>query len=585
MMHLPPGNGSELLTSRTWQSVPGIPDTRIFAEIRKADVISSNSYLIQMPDCLLLIDPGGLLSQVELLAAEIIQCRNNGNLPLMVLLTHAHVDHFTGMQSCPIFTDKEHSVLAVHEIGATAIERQDPSLTQGEVLGREFLGMPVGIHLFSENTSPGSAKTGELLLPHAVRVSRIRDRFNPAPGIVIDRECLTFPSGLLIELYHTPGHSPDSICIRIGRMLFIGDLLFAANPGVAGLCGWDQNALIGSLERMLVVLRSGAIDIVCPGHGRIIAVKNACTMLERVLTDARTLTDIAELNCQRAEETARFAEDCMEEINELFTILAGRLYYVSHVMDELGETDMAAQAGTLIDGDVLDGLLESFREFAEAHHEQDRVSIHLALKAGQVIGKLERSFQEDELARIIDLSLVTRAGRLLSSYSMMLRGFTPPQERDSCALCTVIESVIIGLLGPSCSDDDILASTDDEAAFSRLLLARIGTPPLLDDIRVSFTRETDDPQVLIDWDLFTDLITYIIEDLVGTGAEELTVAVTTDPVHATVSITGTGGKNTGGSDGPVRGFFLRLCERAGGSLSGECTPGGRRYTISVNLAV
>jgi hypothetical protein len=367
-------------------------------------------------------------------------------------------------------------------------------------------------------------------------------------------------------------------------MLFIGDLLFAANPGVAGLCGWDQDALIESLGRMLAVLRSGTIEIVCPGHGRIITAEKACTMLEGVLTNARALTGIAELNSQRAEETARFAEDCMEEINELFTILAGRLYYVSHVMEELGETDMATQAGTLIDGDVLDGLLESFREFADAHHGQDHVSIHLALKAGQVIGKLERSFQKDELSRIIDRSLVTRAGRLLSSYSSMLRGFTPPQERDSCALCTVIESVIIGLTGPSCSDDDILDSADDEAAFSRLLLARIGTRPLLDDIRVSFTHGTDDPQVLIDRDLFPDLLTYIIEDLVGTGAEELAVDVTADPARATIMITGTSGTTKGEPAGPVRGFFIRLCERAGGSLSGECTPKGRRYSICVNIA-
>ena len=584
MRHLLPGNGSELLTPRTWLPVPGIPEARIFAEIRKADVISSNSYLVQTPDCLLLVDPGGLLAQAEVLAEEIIQCRKKTCLPLMVLLTHAHVDHFTGMQSCPVFTDKKHSILAVHEIGATAIERQDPALTQGELLGREFAGMPVGIHLFSLNNSPGNTRAGELLLPHAVRVSRVRDRFSPVPGKGIDRECLTFPSGHRIELYHTPGHSPDSICIRIGRMLFIGDLLFAANPGVAGLCGWDQGALIESLERMLAVLKSGAIDIVCPGHGRIITAEKACTMLEGVLTDARTLTDIAELNSQRAEETARFAEDCMEEINELFTILAGRLYYVSHVMEELGETDIAVQAGALIDGDVLDGLLESFREFADAHHGQDHVSIHLALKAGQVIGKLERSFQKDELARIIDRSLVIRAQRLLLSYSSMLRGFTPPQERDSCALCTVIESVIIGLTGPSCSDDDILASADDEAAFSRLLLARIGTRPLLDDIRVSFTRGTDDPQVLIDRDLFPDLLTYIIEDLVGTGAEELAVDVTADHARVTITITGTGGTDNDEPAGPVRGFFKRLCERAGGSLSGECISEGRRYTIGVNLA-
>ena len=545
---------------------------RIFAEIRKADVISSNSYLIQTPDILLLIDPGGLLSQAGILASAITRCRDDNNLPLMVVLTHAHVDHFIGMQTCPALTDPEHSILAVHDAGAMAIERHDTGLTEAEVLGREFTGMPVGIHLFPETSSCGDTCRDEIRLPHTMTVSRIRDRFSPAPEVYIDRECLRFPTGTRIEVYHTPGHSPDSTCIQFGRMLFIGDLLFAANPGIAGLCGWNQDDLIRSLERILAVLRSGTIDIVCPGHGRIITAKSACTMLEGVLTDAYALSDIAELNSQRAEETARFAEDCMEEINELFTILAGRLYYVSHVMEELGETDMATQAGTLINGDVLDKLLESFREFADAHHAQDHVSIYLALKAGQVIGILERSFMKDELARIIDLSLVTRAERLLSSYSTMLRGFTPPLEIEACALCTVIEPVIIGLSGPSCSDDDILASTDDEAAFSRLLLARIGTRPLLDEVRVSFERGgADETRVLIDRDLFSDLLTYIIEDLVGTGAEEIAVAVTTDPTHATMTITGTDGKHT-----------RDLQSRSGDFLSGSARGPGVHFPGSAH---
>ncbi|MDD4484925.1 MAG: MBL fold metallo-hydrolase, partial [Methanoregula sp.] len=80
-----------------------MPEAEIFPEIRKADVISSNSYLVRTKDCLLLIDPGGLASQAELLAAEIAPCLAAGGLPLVVLLTHAHVDHFTALQEHPLF--------------------------------------------------------------------------------------------------------------------------------------------------------------------------------------------------------------------------------------------------------------------------------------------------------------------------------------------------------------------------------------------------------------------------------------------------------------------------------------------------
>jgi len=580
--HLPAGNVSGLLSPRTWQPFPGMPGFSIFPEIRKADVISSNAYLIRTPDCLLLIDPGGLASQAELLTAEIAPFFAAGGLPLLVLLTHAHVDHFTALQEDPLFLDTGRVAIAVQETGARAIEQHDTALTQAELIGRDYKPLPVGVRLFSDGEYPEGKSLREIALPSGCVASLSRDNVCPEPGVSLKREVLAFPSGTRVELYHTPGHSPDSTCIRIGRVLFIGDLLFAANPGVAGLHGWDQDALIGSLERMLSVLKSGTVDIVCPGHGRVISAVQATTMLENVLADARALTGIAELNRERAEETARFAEDCMEEINELFTILAGRLYYVAHVMDELGETDLAADAGKLIDADELDSLLASFQEFADAHHAQDHVSIHLALKAGQVIGKLERSFMKDELAKIVDISLVRRAERLLSSYSSMLRGFTPPQERDSCEICPLVESVIIGLTGPSCSDDDILASTDDEEAFCRLLVARLGTRPLFDDVRVSFEHGTGDPRAVIDRDLFSDLLIYLFEDLVGTGAEAIAVAVSGDGAARTVlTITGTGRMPDAAGTETVRGFFTRLCERSGGHLVANGVPGGRSYTIAL----
>ncbi|WP_292368742.1 MBL fold metallo-hydrolase [Methanoregula sp. UBA64] len=579
---MPAGNGSGLLSSRTWQPFPDLPGFSIFPEIRKADVISSNAYLIRTPDCLLLIDPGGLASQAELLIAEIAPCLAAGDLPLVVLLTHAHVDHFTALQEHPLFLDTGRVILAVQEIGARAIGTHDTALTQAEVLGRDFTPLPVGIRLFAEGENTEGKSPREFVLPCGVTATLSREDVPRQSGLILKREVLALPRGTRVELYHTPGHSPDSTCIRIGKVLFIGDLLFAANPGVAGLHGWDQDALIGSLDRMLGILQSGEVDMVCPGHGRIISSAQACTMLEGVLTDARALTGIAELNRERAEETARFAEDCMEEINELFTILAGRLYYVAHVMDELGETDLAAQAGTLIDAKELDNLLASFQDFADAHHAQDYVSIHLALKAGQVIGKLERSFMKDELAKIVDISLVRRAERLLSSYSSMLRGFTPPQDRETCELCPLIESVIIGLTGPSCSDDDILASTDDAEAFCRLLVARLGTRPLFDDVRVSFERGTGDPRARIDRDLFSDLLIYLFEDLVGTGAETIAVSVLGDGTARTVlKIAGTG-RMAGARDAKnVRGFFTRLCERSGGHLEAEGVPGGRSYTIAL----
>ena len=51
------------------------------------------------------------------------------------------------------------------------------------------------------------------------------------PESGLRHERLVIGTGPSLEVYHTPGHSPDSCCIRIGRLLFTGDLLFGCKSG------------------------------------------------------------------------------------------------------------------------------------------------------------------------------------------------------------------------------------------------------------------------------------------------------------------------------------------------------------------
>jgi hypothetical protein len=162
-------------------------------------------------------------------------------------------------------------------------------------------------------------------------------------------------------------------------------------------------------------------------------------MFFTVRAEARGLANIAELNYERSARTAAFAGDCMEQVNELFTIMSGRLQYVSYILNELGESVMADQASLLIRSDAIDELLENFHTFAEDHQQEKNAPVHIILKAGQIIAKLERTFQQDELAAIIGPTLVQRASRLLSDYTTMLRGFAPPSEISDCNLGLVVK--------------------------------------------------------------------------------------------------------------------------------------------------
>jgi hypothetical protein len=165
----------------------------------------------------------------------------------------------------------------------------------------------------------------------------------------------------------------------------------------------------------------------------------------------------------------------------------------------------------------------------------------------------------------------------------MLRGFSPPSELSESPLIPLIEAIVTGLSVPSCSDEDLLSSSDDDDAFMAILLSRIGTRPLLEDIAFSFATKERSLSVSVDRDHFTDLVTYILEDLVGTGSDRVAIALGRDGQRARVSISGNcriaGTKNTS----PNRSFLAGLCERAGGTLT--CTEDGnmREFTIALGL--
>jgi glyoxylase-like metal-dependent hydrolase (beta-lactamase superfamily II) len=576
---LPGGNGT--LATPGWQPVEGAPLSFFCPLTRKIDIISSNSYLIATPDVIVLIDPGGLPEQAEQLLQLIGECQKKQDRPVFIFLTHAHIDHFASVLSVPSFTYPETAVFAVQEQGAESLERGDAKLTQADLLGRTIPKMKVGLHLFPRTWESDAGLPVRQAFSNGAMVTITYIRSGTGGNLPSAR--LEFGNGPAVEVCPAPGHSPDSICIRIGGLLFIGDLLFAASPGVAGLFGWDRDALIQSLERIQEMIGSGGITAVCPGHGQVVTAPDAVRMLSRVRTDAQALSDIAELNRERAEHAAAFAEDCMEQINELFTIMAGRLYYVSYVMDELGEPAMAERLGSLIPGDTVDGLLEAFTAFAEEHHRHERVPIHLALKAGQVIAKLERSFDKEELMHIIDPTLVERAGRLLSDYTVMLRGFSPPGEVCACAVVPVIGAIVTGLSVSSCPDEDLLSSAGDDAAFLPFLLSRIGARPLLEDVAFSLECEDHSLVVAADRGHFSDLVTYILEDLVGTGSDHVTIQVRQKEKHAVITISGNMNAGAAAEQKKIRRFLHGLSVRAGGTMTYQEDCGMRRYLIHLDL--
>ena len=72
-----------------------------------------------------------------------------------------------------------------------------------------------------------------------------------------------------LQVFHTPGHSPGSVCLYWPdeKVLVSGDLIFKEGLGRTDLPGGDGDLIKQSIKRMAEL----DVELVLPGHGEIIA--------------------------------------------------------------------------------------------------------------------------------------------------------------------------------------------------------------------------------------------------------------------------------------------------------------------------
>jgi hydroxyacylglutathione hydrolase len=168
------------------------------------------------------IDPGDEVAELlEAVTAHGLSIR-------YILLTHAHLDHVTGVAAAK-------AALRV----PVGLHRDDNFLYEAVVEQGQMFGMVVApqprVDFFYE--SPGPWRFG---------------RYGA-------------------WVHHTPGHCPGGVCLAVGRddslarTLFVGDTLFAGSIGRTDLPGGDHPTLIGSIRDVLFSFPDETV--VYPGHG------------------------------------------------------------------------------------------------------------------------------------------------------------------------------------------------------------------------------------------------------------------------------------------------------------------------------
>ena len=147
----------------------------------------------------LLVDPG---MGSEVVLAEI---ERRGLALEGIVNTHGHLDHVAGNR---FFKERTGAWIAIHPADVPYLDRVR---AQGALYGVEADDSPAPDRLLREG------------------------------------EPLHF-DGMVLDILHTPGHTPGGVCVRTGGRMFVGDTLFRGSVGRTDLPGGSWADLVRSIR-------------------------------------------------------------------------------------------------------------------------------------------------------------------------------------------------------------------------------------------------------------------------------------------------------------------------------------------------
>jgi glyoxylase-like metal-dependent hydrolase (beta-lactamase superfamily II) len=163
-----------------------------------------------------IIDPGGEVERIaEIVAQYDLTVR-------AIIHTHAHLDHIY----CTRDVKEAHG-------GAVCLHKGDAFLYDGFAMQAAMFGWKV-----RETTAV------ERWIEHGDTIDMGKQK---------------------LDVIHTPGHTPGSVCFEVAGLLFAGDTLFKRSVGRTDLPGGDGKLLQRSIKERLYTRNLDTLVI--PGHG------------------------------------------------------------------------------------------------------------------------------------------------------------------------------------------------------------------------------------------------------------------------------------------------------------------------------
>ena len=398
------------------ESVTGFPSARIWPFVRPVDGVASNSYVLSAGSLFMVIDPGADTAQTRRIFDLLEQKRAPSAPPVLLLLTHCHRDHSLDVAQWPA-QGPPFQVLA-HESGAAAFESGNPNATLAFLYDETAPVVAVSIPL-SFSSPPG--QNSALRLSEQVTLDLVTDVIILPSGP--ETKCLRLNPGgdACLEIYHAPGHSPDSLFFLFGGLLFTGDILFADKPGVAGIPGWSRSCLLNSLDLLEWLIRTRNISRCCPGHGPMVLAADVLGLIAAAKKNTTRMQKLICLDADRVDFLRSCARAFVYEAGQLLSILGGRLYLLSERLSQLEERQLAEALVNGIGLEQMERFIGDFLEFSEFPADTP-LRMDLPLKAVHIIGRIRRVLGQNRLPEGVADVLLQRVEWLLRDYISIATG-------------------------------------------------------------------------------------------------------------------------------------------------------------------
>ncbi len=555
------------IEANVWQKVPGSPSIEIFPIIPKANCVSSNCYIFSAPDALVVVDPGASPEQTQQISRILTEALAVSRRPVLVFLSHCHQDHSqeAGLELPAGIEIKRFA----HQAGVEALKHRDRNLTVAylypgnpEICAARFEGILFASSPASEPPALELADGGPIEL-HTEPIAM-------PDGMTLQRQWLPLGAGNRLEIYHTPGHSPCSISLRVGSLLMLGDLPFAANPGVCGLDGWNHADLLQTLHNVDWLMDTPVITVCCPGHGYCVSAQSMREKLRLMEAEVSNLTNVPLMDAERVGALKIYVDELLEETAALFTIFSGRLYTVSYHLSLLEEDSAASRVLATLDIDRIDRILSDFRRIVETFKTSTIPEWTVVLKGVQVAGSLQQVLSTEHVRQLLDFSLVDRAQRRLEDFLSLVRGLQFLQTEQPGAVNEIIAELVKRTKETTMMEsNDLMESVDDDQSFVQALTRRLAAYSPLRDIEFEFAPATQETNANIGAERLDDILTNLMEGMAGIGVKHISIATRVASDHVEIRLSSRERMDPAAFDTRRLDLYNRTLGWLGGSL--ECS--------------